>query len=261
MPLFIRLIRFTDAGLDACGRNTAEVFTRTIGVLDASGAKMVGAYVTLGLYDLVSLLEADDDAHIARIDEALAQLGYYITVEQAGAVVLGDFIALSKSAPVFVTAWLQSRKAMALTRSDLGGGQGPARSSSAKRLRDPTIDERRVRRDSGVGAFEAWIGGEGPLPVKNYTLNQADWSMTMTLTLPAESQVGVSLDGVDRNGAIKGAVLGLVADRSRIALDASLIRKDVGADGTHDVVVKAALPRASFERVARRHSMPRNIIG
>lgn len=261
MPLFIRLIRFTDTGLEACGRNATEVFTKTVGVLDATGAKMVGAYVTLGLYDVVSILEAEDDAHIARVDEAIAQLGYYITVEQSGIVVLGEFIALSKSAPVFVTAWLQSRKAMALTRSDGSPAPGGARAASAQRLREKGIEERRVRRDSGVGTFEGWLGGEGPMPVKNYTLNQADWSMTLTVTLPADSAVGASLDAVERNGAIKGAMLGLVADRSRIALEASLIRKDVAADGTHEVVVKAALPKASFERVARRHSMPRGSRG
>ena len=258
MPVFIRLIRFTDVGLDAVSRNSSEVAAKTLGAIHAVGAKVIGAFVTLGAYDVVSMLEAKDDEQVARVDEAIAALGYYITIEQAGAVALSDFVELSKSAPVFVTAWVQGRRALPFERKlQQASTDGAARAASSARSRTKGVDERKIKREPGGAAFVAWLGAEGPLPVRDYSVVMADGSLTFSLLLPASSEAAAELKAVERGGPVKGLVFGVVADKSRTPIPAVLCRMDTQAEGAHDIALKAVLPKALFDRVASRSQAAR----
>lgn len=141
MPVFVRLIRFTDAGLDAVGTATQKVVADTMAAVEGVGAKVLYAYFTLGTFDVVSILEAKDDAQVEAVDQALHELGYYVAIERASAVPLDEFVALSKTAPVFVTAWLQGRRALDVDRSGRLPNE-PPKAASPTRTRPKGVDER-----------------------------------------------------------------------------------------------------------------------
>ncbi len=252
MPVFIRLIRFTEAGLDAVGQSAFEVMKKTLGAIQAVDAKVVGAFVTLGTYDVVSLLEAKDEAHVSRVDHALGALGYYIIVEQAGAVPLNEFVELSKAAPVFVTAWLQGRRALQVDRKPKQATTGEGRAASPRTTRAKGVDERKTKRAVGKGVFVAWLGSEGPFTITDYTVAPADSAVLFSFFLPLSSVAAAELLKVERKGEVKGVIFGVVEEKSRTPVPATLCRMDPAADGSHQVVLKAVLPKASFERIQKR---------
>ena len=59
MPLFIRLASLTDKGSKQV-RDLTDMLTGVKKTLEGQGAKIVQAYVTLGRYDLVAIIEAPD---------------------------------------------------------------------------------------------------------------------------------------------------------------------------------------------------------
>ena len=67
MPMFLRLIHFTTPGLEACRKNTQEVMSRTLQAVESCGAKVVAGFATLGTYDVVSIMSARDEEHVAAV--------------------------------------------------------------------------------------------------------------------------------------------------------------------------------------------------
>lgn len=66
MPTYINLVSWTDQGI----RNIKEApqridtFKKTV---EAAGGKLMGFYVTMGQYDLVTIIEAPNDEALANI--------------------------------------------------------------------------------------------------------------------------------------------------------------------------------------------------
>jgi uncharacterized protein with GYD domain len=66
MPTYINLVSWTDQGI----RNIKEapqridVFKKTV---EAAGAKLTGFYVTMGKYDIVTIVDAPSDEALANI--------------------------------------------------------------------------------------------------------------------------------------------------------------------------------------------------
>ena len=65
MALYVRLVRFTER--HSMGKDATTRFQKAKRIIQRHGAKLLQAYVTLGRFDLVSVIEAKDDKTIARI--------------------------------------------------------------------------------------------------------------------------------------------------------------------------------------------------
>jgi len=248
MPLYIRLIRFTNVGLDAVAANTSEVAARTVGAFEGLGAKVVSAYVTLGSYDVVSVIEARDDAHVAKVDQALHELGYYVAVERASAVPLDEFVGLSRTAPVAIQAWVQGRRALDVDRSGRLPG-APAKAASPGKQRAKGIEERKVRRSTAGSSVLAWIGTEGPLKVRDLGTQSNEGVIFASLMLPADSQAAKALVDLDRGAPLQGVVLAFVATKTKLPIDAVLVRMDITKSGDFETVIKGSVPKATLEKL------------
>jgi hypothetical protein len=181
-------------------------------------------------------------------------------VEQSGAVPLSEFVDLSKQSPMFVSAWLQGRRALKLDRrpKPRAGANTRPRAASAERTRSKNADERRSKRELGAGAFVVWFGTEGPFEVRDYTIQSADASVTFAAAVPADSAAVAELIETERDGEVRNVAFGLVAEKSRTPIKAQLLRMDLGAEGAHAVVLRGSLPRPVFERVEKRFSALRS---
>ncbi len=60
MPTYVALLNFTDEGIRTV-RDTLERTDRAAGLAEKHGARLVQTYWTVGLYDIVAVLEASDD--------------------------------------------------------------------------------------------------------------------------------------------------------------------------------------------------------
>ena len=76
MPLFIRLASLTDKGSRQV-RDLTEMLSSVKKTLEAQGAKIVQAYVTLGRYDLVAIIEAPDAKTAAKASALIAEQGNF----------------------------------------------------------------------------------------------------------------------------------------------------------------------------------------
>ncbi len=66
MPIFVTLFKWTDQGRKDVGSLADRTATATKR-LQAAGAKLLGNYVTMGRYDQISIVEAQDDETIAKL--------------------------------------------------------------------------------------------------------------------------------------------------------------------------------------------------
>lgn len=74
MPIYVTLFKWTDQGR----KDVATLPDRTAAVtkrLEAAGAKLLGNYVAMGRYDQISIVEAPDDATIAKLALVIAGRG------------------------------------------------------------------------------------------------------------------------------------------------------------------------------------------
>ncbi len=74
MPTYIQLYRWTDQGARNVRESPDRIATATQ-ALQSMGGELKGVYVTMGQYDLISVLEAPDDETAATFALALGSLG------------------------------------------------------------------------------------------------------------------------------------------------------------------------------------------
>jgi hypothetical protein len=215
--------------------------------VEGVGAKVLNAYVTLGTFDVVSIVDAKDDAQVEAVDRALHVLGYYVAIERASAVPLDEFVSLSETAPVFVTAWLQGRRALDVDRSGRLLNE-PPKAASPSRTRTKGVDERKVKRSPGASVMLVWFGTEGPLTVRDYAIAATGDSLTLSVALPKDSSAAASLRDLEKNGPMPGVVLAFLTSKTKLPVEATLVRMDTTKSG-FDVVLRAALPKGAAEKL------------
>ena len=91
MPTYILLSNLTDDGAKTIKRNPKrikEVNTE----LEKLGVKVIAQYAVLGPYDFVNIVEAADNATVARVSAELASRGS-IKLTTLPAINIDDFIA------------------------------------------------------------------------------------------------------------------------------------------------------------------------
>ncbi len=95
MPYYIRLINFTSLGAEGISdfpKERAEFLRRA----KELGIKVHGVYITLGRYDLVTILEAPDEKTILKLHVSLVGPKARTTTETLTAVTADEFEAIVK---------------------------------------------------------------------------------------------------------------------------------------------------------------------
>ena len=95
MPLFIRLARLTEKANQNLA-NMDQMLAEANKIIEANGARIVQAYVILGEYDIVTIMEAPDEKTAAKIGALIATQGSF-RAETLSAIPVEDFIKSIKS--------------------------------------------------------------------------------------------------------------------------------------------------------------------
>ena len=89
MALYVRLVRFTER--HSLGAEAKQRLEKAKELIKRRGAKLHQAYITLGRYDLVSVIEAPDDLAIAKLSaELFDELG--LKAETLPAIPLEEYL-------------------------------------------------------------------------------------------------------------------------------------------------------------------------
>jgi len=89
MALYVRLVHFTEQ--HSLGADAKKRLEKAKEIIERRGAKLHQAYVTLGRYDLVSVIEAKDPMTIAKLSsELFDELG--LKAETLPAIPLEDYL-------------------------------------------------------------------------------------------------------------------------------------------------------------------------
>lgn len=83
MPMYVVLSNFTESGRTDI-QHTSERLTRLGPVADKLGVKVVAHAITMGPYDVVTIMEAPDDATIARVIGTVLSRGFVTTQTMRG---------------------------------------------------------------------------------------------------------------------------------------------------------------------------------
>ena len=106
---FIRLLKLTDQGLQAL-RDQRGAMDEVNKIIEDNGGKLVGAWFTQGDYDLVSIIEAEDDKVMRTISARLAVRGLYHG-KTLPAMALNDFVTRFGDGPeigMFLETWFRA---------------------------------------------------------------------------------------------------------------------------------------------------------
>jgi uncharacterized protein with GYD domain len=90
MPLFIRLAHLTEKANQNL-QNMDQMLAEANQIIEEHGAKILQAYVILGEYDVVTVMEAPDDKTAAKIGALIATKGSF-RAETLPAIPVEDFI-------------------------------------------------------------------------------------------------------------------------------------------------------------------------
>jgi len=106
---FIRLLNLTDQGLAAL-RDQRGTMNEVNQIIEDNGGKLVGAWFTQGDYDLISIIDAEDDKVMRTISARLAVRGLY-TGKTLPAMPLNEFVKRFGDGPevgMFLETWFRA---------------------------------------------------------------------------------------------------------------------------------------------------------
>ena len=90
MPLFIRLSRLTEKANQNL-QNMDQMLQQAREIIEANGGKIIHAYVILGEYDVLTIMEAPDEKTAAKIGALIATQGSF-RAETLAAIPVEEFI-------------------------------------------------------------------------------------------------------------------------------------------------------------------------
>ncbi len=106
---FIRLLRLTEQGIKAI-RNQHEALVEITKLIEDNGGKLVGSWFTQGEYDLISIIECEDDKVMRTISARVAVKGLY-TGKTLPAMEMSDFVQRFAGSPelsMFLESWFRA---------------------------------------------------------------------------------------------------------------------------------------------------------
>ena len=83
MPIYVVLSNFTEQGRTDI-KNTADRLDRLAPVAQKLGVKVLANAITMGQYDVVTVMEASDDATIAKVIGTVLSRGFVTTQTMRG---------------------------------------------------------------------------------------------------------------------------------------------------------------------------------
>ena len=83
MPIYVVLSNFTEKGREDV-KGTSERLDRLTPVADKLGVKVLANAITMGQYDVVTVMDAADDATIAKVISTVLARGYVTTQTMRG---------------------------------------------------------------------------------------------------------------------------------------------------------------------------------
>ena len=83
MPMYVVLSNFTETGRTDV-KNTSERLERLAPVGQKLGVKILANAITMGQYDVVTVMDAPDDATIAKVIATVLSRGYVTTQTMRG---------------------------------------------------------------------------------------------------------------------------------------------------------------------------------
>src|SRR5215218_8195996 len=83
MPIYVVLSNFTEQGRSDI-KNTSERMDRLGPVAEKLGVKVLANAITMGQYDVVTMMEAPDDATITKVIGTVLSRGYVTTQTMRG---------------------------------------------------------------------------------------------------------------------------------------------------------------------------------
>jgi len=95
MPLFIRLARLTEKANQNL-QNMDEMLQQAREIIEANGGKIIHAYVILGEYDVVTIMEVPDEKTAAKIGALIATQGSF-RAETLAAIPVEEFVESLKA--------------------------------------------------------------------------------------------------------------------------------------------------------------------
>ena len=120
MPQWIRLVTFTEQGVNFLRENPQQFLADMNQVIQENEGSLLGAYATLGPFDVISIISAPSESTMQRIDEAVAKQGYY-TSETYPALPANEWLQTVAHSPIFLSSWLRGRElAQAEALADAG---------------------------------------------------------------------------------------------------------------------------------------------
>ncbi|MGB0640092.1 MAG: GYD domain-containing protein [Myxococcota bacterium] len=106
---FIRLLKLTEQGIQAIGKQK-EAYMEVQKIIEDNGGKLVGSWFTQGEYDLISIIDTEDEKSMRTISARLAVKGLY-TGKTLPAMTLEDFMRRFGDGPevaMFLETWFRS---------------------------------------------------------------------------------------------------------------------------------------------------------
>jgi len=97
MPTYVGLLRYTEQGIKAI-KDSPKRRVAAEKAVAAMGGRIVHTYLTMGRYDLVSILEAPDDETAAKIALATGAQGF-VSTETMRAFTEAEYDRLIKALP------------------------------------------------------------------------------------------------------------------------------------------------------------------
>lgn len=94
MPTYVLLSQLTDDGAETVVKNPGRI-EEVNREIEKEGVKVTAQYAVLGPYDFINIVEAPDNATIARVSALLGSRGS-VKITTLAAVPLSDFVAKLK---------------------------------------------------------------------------------------------------------------------------------------------------------------------
>ncbi len=108
---FIRLLRLTEQGIKAL-RDQQSATEEISKLIEDNGGKLIGAWFTQGDYDLISIIDCEDEKAMRTISARVAVKGFY-TGKTLPAMKMEDFVAHFTGSPqmsMFLETWFRASR-------------------------------------------------------------------------------------------------------------------------------------------------------
>jgi len=230
MPHWIRLVTLTERGVEYLRTDPQKFLADMNKVIRENDGKLLGAFATLGPFDVLSIVEAPTENTMQRIDEAVEQQGYY-TTETYHAIPAQEYLQTVARSPIFLSSWLRGREmaqAEALAKS---GKPRKPRAASKARKRPIGIETRQVSRSRETLTEKAFVLFDRVKPViqaplANISLADAGKKGGLAFRLCFEDAKRVDVTDWERNMPLK-LRLQIKGERQILDIVGQLVRVDL----------------------------------